>query len=78
MLVPTLKIKEIESLVNSAYKKTENFGTKEDTNKRNLVKNMVFSGAKKEHIKKHIDVSDDFIDELEREIPEIYFWGNYG
>lgn len=70
------KDKEIESLVNSAYKKTENFGTKsfEDTNKKNLVKNMVFSGAKKEHIKKKIDVSDDFIDELEREIPEDIFW----
>lgn len=72
----TFNEREIIKLVDSAYKKSENFGTKhfEDSEKKSFVKNMVFSGASKEHIKKQIDVSDELIDELEREIPEDIFW----
>ena len=70
------KESEINNLVNSAYKKRENFGTKffEDNQKSKVLKNMVFSGATKENIKKTFDVSDEYLENIENEIPEDVFW----
>ncbi len=67
---------EINSLVNSAYKKVENFNTKhfEDKNKITIIKNKVFSGVPVEKIKEQHTVSDEYLNELENEIPKDVFW----
>lgn len=73
------KEREIESLVNSAYKKTENFGTKffEDEAKMKTVQKMVFVGSDKDSIKKRVgdlDGLDKIIDGIESEIDQSIFW----
>lgn len=70
------KEKEIVSLVNSAYKKTENFNTKhfEDKKKKTRIKNMLFSGVPKENIKSKFNVKDSFIEKIEDETPKEIFW----
>jgi len=73
------KEQEINNLVNSAYKKIENFGTKsfEDKKKVETVKRMVFSGAKKDIIKKEVgDVKglDKIIEEAESKNTNDVFW----
>jgi hypothetical protein len=59
--------KEIEALINSAYKNTSNFGTKhfEDKKKKKVIENLVFGGRKeKEILEKFIELSKVFDDEL--------------
>jgi len=70
---------EIQALVTSAYKKSENFATKsfEDKKKVETVKRMVFSGAKKEIIKKEVgDVKglDKIIEDAESKNSTDVFW----
>ena len=66
------KEQEINNLVNSAYKKIENFGTKsfEDKSKLQTVKKMVFVGSDKKAIKQRIgdfNGIDEVIDKIESE-----------
>lgn len=70
---------EVNSLVNSAYKKTENYGSKsfEDKDKIKAIKKLAFVGASKEVIKSKVgevekldDVISDFTDNAENDI----FW----
>ena len=70
---------EIQSLVNSAYKNTSNFGTKffEDKKKMNAIKKMVFVGATKEQIKNKIGDEkgiENIISEIQKNTPEDIFW----
>lgn len=69
---------EIKSIVNSAYKKSENFGTKafEDKKKIKTIKKMAMVGASKEQIKNKVgdDNIDDIIDELTDDIDNDIFW----
>jgi len=70
---------EIGNLVNSAYKRVENFGSKsfEDKQKIDTIKKMVFVGAKKEAIKERVG---DFkglekaIEEIEENTSKDVFW----
>lgn len=73
------KIREIEKLVDSAYKNTFNFGTKvfEDTNLREKTKRLLFSGNTQQQIKEKLDINYDLTDAiegLEQEIPKDTFW----
>ena len=54
---PDFKLSEIQSVINSAYKKTHNFGTKffEDKPKRDIIKNMVLAGRQEKEILEIID-----------------------
>lgn len=70
---------EIQSLVNSAYKNTSNFGTKffEDKKKMNAIKKMVFVGATQEQIKNKIGNEkgiDNIISEIQKTTPQDIFW----
>lgn len=69
---------EINKLVESAYKKTSNFGTKffEDTNKLTTIKKMVTSGASKEAIKQKVNDNtiDGLIEEIKEDTPDDVFW----
>ena len=70
---------EIQSLVNSAYKNTSNFGTKffEDKKKMNAIKKMVFVGSTKEQIKNKIGDEkgiDSIISKIQKDTPEDIFW----
>lgn len=71
--------REIQSLVNSAYKKSDNFGSKsfEDSKKLETIKRMVFSGAKKDIIKKevgNVKGLDNLINEVESKNNKDIFW----
>ena len=73
------KEQEINNLVNSAYKKIENFGTKsfEDKSKLQTVKKMVFVGSDKKAIKQRIgdfNGIDEVIDKIESENSKDIFW----
>ena len=72
------KEKEINALVNSAYKKTQNFGTKffEDTHKIRTIKKMVSVGASDEQIKEKVGSEDidDVIADIKEELPDDVFW----
>jgi len=70
--------KEINKLVNSAYKKTENFGTKffEDKKKLKSVERMLKAGVDTKHIKNRIgdDNADKLINEISKNIDTNVFW----
>lgn len=73
------KEREINLLVESAYKNTANFGVKafEDKNKINTIKKMVFLGAdKKDIISKVGDYKgvEDDIQKIKEENPDDVFW----
>ena len=69
---------EINKLVHSAYKKTENFGTKffEDKKKLRSVERMLKAGVETQHIKKRIgdENSDKLINEISKNIDTNVFW----
>ena len=71
--------REINLLVESAYKNTSNFGTKafEDKDKVNSIKKMVSTGATKEQIKKKFSIGDELdseIQKIKQSIDEDVFW----
>ena len=73
------KENEVKKLVDSAYKKTDNFGTKqfEDIEKLNTVKKLVFVGAENEAIKNRIgdfEGIDEVIQDIEDHTPKDIFW----
>jgi len=70
--------REIQNLVKSAYKKTENFGTKffEDKKKVKTVEKMLKAGVDQDSIKKRIGSEniDDLIEKISDEIDTGVFW----
>ena len=71
--------REINMLVNSAYKNTANFGTKsfEDKSKINAIKKMVFVGATSEQIKSKLGGGDELdaeINKIKSDAEDDIFW----
>jgi hypothetical protein len=68
---PDFKYSEIQAVINSAYKKTANFGSKffEDKPKRETVKNMVLSGKGEKQILE--SVADLSIEKVKAEISKV-------
>ena len=68
---------EINRLVDSAYKKTENFGTKfyEDKDKLNQVKKLAFVGnSYQEIVSKVGPIDESVVDKIQEEMPKDVFW----
>jgi hypothetical protein len=68
---PDFKLTEIQSVINSAYKKTHNFGTKffEDKQKRDKIKNMVLSGRQEKEILETVE--DVPLEKIKSEISKV-------